>query len=312
MNANYERSLWVSSFSALLVILISSLGALGMRANEMAARKMGTETIGNAPLAEANYKAWPNVMPVINNKSRVYHTWVNGDELFYYHGSVDQLNQLLIDFAKLTAKKKEVVILPQREKVSTFDQSKSFAFNSQLHLVGGIAKSISDKPKGNIYWPTQPQLTIHVVPDLDLKAIEIPTECTLVSLAELKTRYKDGLTSEDQNVRGWGIGHLARLDRFDVEVLNVVAEKASQKDEAWVALNAISSIASFGPKAKSHIPALQKIAAGEYPNNAAAAAKAIGKIDSVCETKAAAEFAEKEATFREQAKAAALFVENHQ
>ena len=33
---------------------------------------LGTETIGNEPLHEANYTEWKGIMPVINDKARVH------------------------------------------------------------------------------------------------------------------------------------------------------------------------------------------------------------------------------------------------
>ena len=73
---------------------------------------MGEETIGNEPFHDANFKDWPNIMPVINNKSRVYHTWVNGDERFYFDLDPEQLNELLIDFAKLKRRKGSLDFAP--------------------------------------------------------------------------------------------------------------------------------------------------------------------------------------------------------
>ena len=294
---------------ALVSIVVSGVAIANVSSN-----LMGTETIGNAPIAGANYKEWPKLMPVINNPSRVYHTWVNGDERFYYQASVEQVNQLLTDFSNLTSKKKEVLILPQREDVSTFDKSKSFPFNCQMQLVGGIAKAtMTMKTKGDVFWPNAPRLTIHVAPGLDLKAIKVPAECTLVSLAQLKDRYNDGLKSDDKNVAGWGIGFLAQLDPYDAESLKTVAEIArgnAQGEDDWIALNAIANISSFGPNAKAHLPALKKIVQGDVKNNAQRAARAIEEIESVCEADAAAEFAKKEERFQDQAEAAQAFIDS--
>ena len=53
-------------------------------------------------------------------------------------------------------------------------RKRSFAFNCQLHLVGGIAKHIADQEKGGIYWPLDPRLTIHVDAENGPSQIEDP------------------------------------------------------------------------------------------------------------------------------------------
>ena len=268
---------------------------------------MGEETIGNKPFTIHNYKDVPNILPVANNKSRVYHTWVNGDERFYYQANSDQLNQLMIDYSKLKGKK-EILVLPQAEKVSTFDRKQSFGFNCQMHLVGGIAKHIGGKPKGNIYWPADPLLTIHVTPKTDLDKLNVPAGVKLVSLAEIKARYKSGLDSTDKTVRGWGIGFFANVDTYDGESLKTISELAIDKDD-WVALNALSNIEKFGPKAKDLLPRLEVIIKTGVAANAKRAKELIPKIKAACETSAAAKFASREKLFRQQADQAEAFVD---
>ena len=96
---------------------------------------MGEETIGNKPLNGLNYIVWPNIMPVANQQSRVYHTWVNGDEMFYFQSTSAQLNELLDDFSKLQSKTKEVVILPQADDVRSFDQAKVAAAEKAIKSI---------------------------------------------------------------------------------------------------------------------------------------------------------------------------------
>lgn len=159
---------------------------------------MGEETIGNKPLNALNYTAWKNIMPVANHKSRVYHTWVNGDERFYYQGNVEQLNQLLANFSQLEQDVREIAILPGPGSVSNFDQDRNFGFNCEMHLVGGIARLQTELDKGNLFWPVHPRLTIRLDDQFELAALKIPANCQLVSPIELKRRYTDGLTSSDK------------------------------------------------------------------------------------------------------------------
>ena len=267
---------------------------------------MGEETIGNKLFSDANFKDWPGIMPVINNDSRVYHTWVNGDERFYFESDFAKMTELVTAFAKLKGKK-EILILPQATKVRTFDQSQSFGFNCQLHLVGGIAKHMAGKAKGSSYWPVDPQLTIHVTPTADLTKLKIPKGVKLVTLTEIKQRYKNGFTSTDVTVRGWGIGFLVNVDPFDDESLKAVADLTID-DDSWVALNALSNIAKFGHKAKPHLPRLKEIADSSIEQNAEKAKKLIPVIEAACTEQAIAEFDVREKTFRTQADLARRFI----
>ena len=269
---------------------------------------MGEETFGNQPLNAANYTDWPNIMPVINHTSRVYHTWVNGDEESYFQGTPAQLNQLLASFSKLKSKKKEVLILPQRKKVRSFDGTKSFEFNCSMHLVGGIAKHIGSKPKGSVFWPLDPQLTIYVTPGFDLNALKIPADCQLVSLDEITQRYNEGLTSDDKTVRGWGVGFLASVDPYNTQSLDTIAKLAVDAD-SWVALNALSQIHVFGPKAKGLLPLLKKIGQGDVAANAESAQKASQNIVAACEESNTAEFNQRETLFRQQAQTSQAFID---
>ena len=86
MRISYARL--ASLFLATAVFSVAGSAAFGM----------ATEEIGNDPLLEVNYSQWQgtNVMPVINHSSRVYHTWVNGNEHFYYEGDSKALSDFLV------------------------------------------------------------------------------------------------------------------------------------------------------------------------------------------------------------------------
>ena len=299
----FQVRTFLNCFGLMLIgILFSSGMALG-NSNGM----MGEETIGNKAINAANYKDWPEIMAVINNESRVYRSWVNGDERFYYETKPDQMNQLLVDFVKLKGKK-EVLIVPQADEVETFDKKQSFQYNCQLHLVGGIAKMMAAKPKGDIYWPPHPRLTIYVTPTTDLKALAIPPkDVELVTLEEIKARYKTGLDSTDKSVRGWAIGFLVSADPFDGAMLKVVSDLTVDSDD-WVALNALSNIGKFGPKVKDHLPRLKEIAKSPIKANAERAKKLIPEVEAASTKDAMSEFGKREKTFRAQADKAKAFV----
>ena len=89
---NLKRMIWLGiTFTCLSQPSSWVLGAVtDSQVHFPASAMMGEETIGNEPFHDANFQDWPNIMPVINNQSRVYHTWVNGDERFYFDSDPEQ------------------------------------------------------------------------------------------------------------------------------------------------------------------------------------------------------------------------------
>src|SRR5262245_35276259 len=89
---------------------------------------LGEEQIGNEPLSAVNYAKWPGLEAVVNDKARVYYSWVNGNENFYYFGTIADLNAALQNFAKADLKEHEVVIRPDAGKVGSFQGENKFTF----------------------------------------------------------------------------------------------------------------------------------------------------------------------------------------
>jgi hypothetical protein len=82
---------------------------------------LGEEDFGNKPLNELNYQEWKGIVPVVNHSSRVYHTWVNGNEHFYYQGDVAALADCLKKFAAFPTPLHEVVLRPGPGTVKSFN-----------------------------------------------------------------------------------------------------------------------------------------------------------------------------------------------
>ena len=171
---------------------------------------LGEETFGNKQFSKANFSDWPNVMPVVNDTHRVYHSWVNGNENFYFQGNTEALNLALKSFALVTAEKRTVILRPAPGRVSSFNGEQKFVFNWQLHLLGGIAKHMSTRDQGSNVWDPNPELTIYVGGDIVLNMIEIPQNVDVLQLADLKARYEKSLKSTHQDVRGWTCGNIRR------------------------------------------------------------------------------------------------------
>ena len=139
---------------------------------------LGSEEFGNKALPDANYKDWKGIMPVINDESRVYQQWVNGNEHFYYSGKTKALNAALAHFAKVGVKNHVVVLRNGAGSAQTFQQL-VIPYNWQLHVIGGIAKIKAVDDVEDLDWQQDPVLTIYLGDGIELKSLEIPDGVTL-------------------------------------------------------------------------------------------------------------------------------------
>jgi len=218
----------------------------------------GEETFGNKPFPESNFGDWPNVMPVVNDTHRVYHSWVNGNENFYFRGDTDALNIALKSFAQVKAEKLTVILRPAPGRVSSFNEEQKFVFNWQLHLLGGIAKHMSTRDQGSNVWDPNPEFIIYVGGDIVLDRIEIPENVDVLQLADLKARYEKSLKSTHTDVRGWTCGQIAALDQYDAASMQKIAAMLDDDDD-WVKLNAAGSLSVFSAHASEVEKALRNV-----------------------------------------------------
>jgi hypothetical protein len=235
------------------LVAVGAIGALVFAGQK--AWGAGEEQVGNSPLSDANYTAWKGLVDVVNDPARVYYSWVNGNENFYFAGDTDKLNAALKKFAAADVEVKEVVLKPAPGEVQSFHGEKH-AFNWHLQIFGGIAAHLTTRDQGDQVWNKHPRLTVYVGGPIDLAKIEAPKEVKLVSIDELSARARKGITSKDQNVRGWSAGIIAQHDSFSAENLAAI-EKLLADDQDWVRLNAAGAIVLFGAKAKPALPALK-------------------------------------------------------
>ena len=247
---------------------------------------LGDETIGNEPLHEANYGDWKGIMPVINDKARVYSNWVNGNEHLFYKSTTKELNAALVEFAKIEVEAQpagkntvhEVLLRPAPGLAHTFDR-KEVPHNWELHIHGGISKHLLTLDKGDQVWNKDPRLTIYIGGDIDLAKLEIPKGVTLLDIPTLSKRVAAGIAaSKDKTVRGWGCGELTSLDHFSAENLNAVAKMLDDED-SWVRLNAAGALPLYGKKAALHLPALRECLVSEDQGLKTRAQAAIVEIE---------------------------------
>ena len=240
---------------------------------------LGTEEFGNKPLSALNYPNWKGIIDVVNDKSRVYQRWVNGNEHMFYEGGIDDLNRVLKAFAAAEMQVHEVVLRPDAGVTQSFDRSKSIKFNWQLHVVTGIAGRLTNSDKGDFVWPKHPRLTIHTVGDFDFSKLAVPKEVKLISIEQQSAVARLAMDSTDKSVRGWAAGVVAQLDAHDPANLAALERLLVDEDD-WVRLNAAGSISQFGSQAKSALPALKDCLARRDANLRTAAESAIKEIDA--------------------------------
>jgi len=218
---------------------------------------MATETVGNKPLNALNYTDWPGLMPLINHPSRVYQLWVNGHEWFYYDGGADHLNDCLAKFAQVGVEVHEVLLRPGPPAETKTFGGDAIKYTWNVELMGGISKHLTTEPLGDKIWSPHPMLTVYVTDPATLSQLRVPKSVKLLELADLKRRYRQGLASTENHIRGWGTGRLARLDPYDQESMKAVA-KLLDDEEWWVRLCAVGALSTFGHKARPLIPKILK------------------------------------------------------
>jgi hypothetical protein len=247
MMATWRNSM-LRSITAVGVLLLAASNVWGL----------GQEHVGNEPLADANYTNWPNVMPVINDTHRVYHRWVNGNEHFFFKGDTLALNTVLKKFAAIEADRLTVVLRPAPGKTSSFLKDRTFTFNWNLHLLGGIAKHMSTLEFGSNIWDPNPYLHVYVGDAIKLDEIEIPEGVKVLEIANLQIRYAKCLASSNQTVRGWSCGEIARLDPYDSDAMRKIAARLDDQVD-WVKLNAAGALSQFTSTAEEVIEKLQAV-----------------------------------------------------
>ena len=273
-----RRALW---FRAMLLFALAI--PLGRPTDVFA---LATEDKGNGPLLEANYGEWPaGIMPVINHESRVYHTWVNGNEHFYYRGNAAALNDMLEKFAGVRLDVKEVVFLPGPADVRTFDREE-VACDWQLHLLTGLAGH--DRPPGgeNEVGEKNPTMTVFVGGgNVRLDEVKIPEGITFIDATDLRQRYIKGLKSNDSKVRGTAGLALAELEPYNKANVSLIAGLLDERDASWKAAKALERM---GRNAMEALPALERALKDQDERGRERFAEVIGHIQSAKDTTAAA------------------------
>lgn len=247
----------------------------------------GEETFGNAPLSRLNYRDWPGIMPLLKHGERVYYSWVNGNENFYYSGGVDAFNDALRRFAAAELDDYQVVLRPGPGVVTSFRGDRRTEFSWHVNLAGGIvARSRAREAKSDLVWNPHPTLSLYVTEETPLDEIVLPQGITLLELADVSQRVREGLASTDRTVRGWGAFVLARLDPYDEDNISAVINLLDDDDD-WVRLNAVGAIAAYGRKARAGADALQRCLTSDNADLRKRAQQTLDQIESADDVTAA-------------------------
>ncbi len=215
------------------------------------------ETVGNAPLHEVNYRNFGGVMPLVTDPNRVYQIWVNGDERLYYRGDTAALNNALRAFAAVKAPAREVMLRPGPAEIDTFDGT-SVPYGWQLHLPGGRLREKAAKERGTKVFEQHPTMTVLVGGEkIDLERIRFPKSVTVLELGDLRGRYLEGLTSKDDDVRGYAAHFLGQIDFLNKDNVAPISQLLDDESD-WVRLMAAGALREFGKSASDALPRLEK------------------------------------------------------
>jgi hypothetical protein len=237
-------------FWAALVVI---LGA--MMANS--ALGMGTEVRGNKELSPANYADWPGLDAAVNDASRVYQNWVNGNESCYYRGDVEALNGVIETFRQAKLEVHQVVLLPGPGVARTFD-GEEIACQWRLHIVGGIAGAMAKRDgEGTEVFDVHPTLYVYVGDGIALEKLTFPDGIKLLGTADLRRRYLAGIQSSSKHARGYGAFFLSEIDASSCQSAGRVATLLDAEDP-WLTAMALTCLERFGANARHVVARLEK------------------------------------------------------
>ena len=92
----------------------------------------------------------------------VYHTWVNGNEHFYYQGGTDILDEALLKFAATEANAHEVIIRPGPAIIRTFDKTQQIRHDWLCHTQGRFTRYGAESEQGTNVFDKNPTITIFI------------------------------------------------------------------------------------------------------------------------------------------------------
>lgn len=252
---------------------------LGLALITLNAWPMGQETFGNEPLSDLNYTDWPGIVPLINDEHRVYSTWVNGNEYFYYRGDTEAFNQFLALFAALESPAHEVVFRPGPGHAQSFHNDRPIPIGWQMHLVGGIVAQMIDFEGTADAWDMHPTITVCLTENgrIQLDKIIVPEKVDVLQVADLRDKYRKALQSDNTRMHAHAVSKLADEDKLNAENIPLIVQVLKDNDPFASACAAVA-LGCFGALAQSALTELQEASRSEDQQVSACAKESIVKI----------------------------------
>lgn len=246
-----------SRTSAGRLFLLCALVLLGPTTPHVFA--LGEEEFGAKPVGPN--PEWPEgLLTVANDPSRVYRSWVNGNENFYYSGDGKALNAFLAAYARVKLDTREVVLLPTAGLTKSFE-GKPVSFAWRLQAPSGIYLHLALAEKETNVHVRKATLFIHVAGDVDLRRLEFPKGLSLLDSRDMVARAKRGAASPDDSIRGYAA--LLYLEHRETpEAVEGLLALLDDKEE-YVASSAARALGFAGSRAEKVISALERRAKAE-------------------------------------------------
>jgi hypothetical protein len=254
-----------------------------------AAHGMGWESWGNDPLRAAQFSNWPEVLPVVNHRSRVYHV-VGGEVNYYrlyYRGDTDALNAALRAFGQVRGEKL-IVIRPGPAEMLSFARKK-VPHDWSFHGFGPTQRkfSMDDRDIDLIPWPT---LVIRPGVNVELEKVEIPPGATVLHTANLLEHYRRGLKENAKHARVRAAMRVSEIDPYAEQDARAMADMLDPEEKdsqfIWITADAVSR---YGVRARFALPALRGLVNHEHKYVRERVAAAIEAIEAAEEDADAAE-----------------------
>jgi hypothetical protein len=115
--------------------------------------------------------------------SRVYSSWVNGNEQFYFEAAPEALNNLIEMFGRMEIPDHEIRVTTGTGEAKSFD-GHAIRYNVMLHVITGIVRAHTEAElrKGNLSeLPLLPRLTIYCGDASMLHKLHWPTNASIES-----------------------------------------------------------------------------------------------------------------------------------
>lgn len=221
---------------------------------------LGTESFGNQPVT-AQPEWLPGTLEAINLKSRVYSRWINGNESFFFRGTIKDLNEALAKYAGIKgdpAMPLEVFVLPSAGSTQTF-KGTPVACDWELRVPSGLYLARSRAASTPEMLPVQPSLAIFAgSKSFDFTQLKLPGAVKLVGPDQLVARGLKGLKSTNDDVVVDALDSLSS-HAWALESLDPIVQCLSSRRE-YVRVCAANAVARIGPRAKAATELLRKAA----------------------------------------------------